>query len=55
MTTQAIPGYGTLLKMGDGGGPETFSTIVEVTELNLPEITLARRMPRVTIAMGGWK
>jgi hypothetical protein len=27
--------------MGDGGGPETFSTIVEVTELNLPEITLS--------------
>ena len=40
MATQAIPGYGTLLKMGDGGGPETFNTVVEVTELNLPELTL---------------
>jgi Lambda phage tail tube protein, TTP len=40
MATQAIPGYGTLLKIGDGGSPETFATVVEVTEIAPPEITL---------------
>lgn len=40
MTTNAIPGYGTLLKKGDGGSPEAFTTVVEVTEVNPPEITL---------------
>ncbi len=40
MPTGAIPGYGTLLKMGDGGTPETFATVVEVTEVDPPEITL---------------
>lgn len=40
MATNAIPGYGTLLKKGDGGSPEAFSTVVEVTEVDPPEITL---------------
>lgn len=40
MTTQAIPGYGTLLKLGDGATPENFSTVVEVTELKPPQISL---------------
>lgn len=52
-TTQAIPGYGTLLKMGDGGAPETFSTVVEVTELNLPEITLNTE-DATSHDSGGW-
>lgn len=54
MTTQAIPGYGTLLKMGDGGAPETFGTIVEVTELNLPEITL-KTEDATSHDSGGWE
>jgi len=40
MTTNAIPGYGTLLKKGDGGSPEAFTTVVEVTEINPPELSL---------------
>jgi predicted secreted protein len=54
MTTAAIPGYGTLLKMGDGGGPETFTTIVEVTELNLPELTL-KTEDATSHDSGGWE
>lgn len=41
MPTSAIPGYGTLLKKGDGGSPtETFSTIMEVTKIGAPKISL---------------
>jgi hypothetical protein len=54
MATQAIPGYGTLLKMGDGGAPETFSTVVEVTEINLPDITL-RTEDATSHDSGGWE
>jgi hypothetical protein len=31
--TQAIPGYGTLLKVGDGATPESFTTILHVKAL----------------------
>lgn len=40
MATNAIPGYGTLLKIGDGAAPENFSTVVEVFELKPPQIKL---------------
>jgi hypothetical protein len=30
MATQALSAYGTLLKRGDGGAPETFTTVPEV-------------------------
>lgn len=33
LATNAIPGYPTLLQIGDGGGPEAFTTIAEVTDL----------------------
>lgn len=54
MTTQAIPGYGTLLKKGDGGSPETFATVVEVTEFNPPEITL-KTEDATSHDSGGWE
>lgn len=38
MLTNATPAYGTFLKMGDGATPETFSTVAEVNDLDLPEI-----------------
>jgi len=38
MTTGATPSYGTLLKMGDGATPETFGTVAEVLDIDLPEI-----------------
>lgn len=40
MTTSALPGYGTLLKIGDGATPETFTTVVEVIEVTPPQIEL---------------
>lgn len=36
MPSAAIHAHGTLLKIGDGGGSETFTTIVEVTDINGP-------------------
>lgn len=33
----AISAHGTLLKIGDGGGPETFTTIAEITDIQGPE------------------
>lgn len=34
MSSNAISSFGTLLKIGDGGGPETFTTIAEVLDIN---------------------
>jgi hypothetical protein len=53
MTTQAIPGYGTLLKMGDGASPENFGTVVEVTELKPPQISL-KTEDATSHDSGGW-
>lgn len=36
MATQAISAYGTLLKRGDGGFPETFTTVPEVRSISGP-------------------
>lgn len=39
MATSATPGFGTLLKMGDGATPtETFGTVAEVLDIEMPEI-----------------
>lgn len=38
MTTAAISGYGTLLKRGDAGSPETFSTVGEVRSMSGPSM-----------------
>lgn len=39
MTTSAAAAFGTLLKIGDGGSPETFTTIAEVRTISGPELT----------------
>lgn len=39
MTTNARLALGTLLKRGDGGGPEVFTTIAEVTGITGPSLT----------------
>lgn len=36
MSTAATPAKGTILKRGDGGGPETFTTIGEQTKITGP-------------------
>lgn len=38
MPTQAISAYGTLLKRGDGGSPETFTTVPEVRSISGPSM-----------------
>ena len=54
MPTSAIPAYGSLLKKGDGGTPETFATVVEVTEFNTPELSLATE-DATSHDSGGWE
>src|SRR5689334_10221802 len=44
MSAEAVvPGLGTLLKIGDGGGTEVFTSIAQITEISGPdgEITTA--------------
>lgn len=50
-----LPGMGTLLKMGDGGSPETFTTVAEVTELGGPEFTLDLDDTTSLDEPGGWE
>jgi predicted secreted protein len=38
-TSSAFHAFGTLLKIGDGGSPETFTTIAEVTTLSMPKLS----------------
>lgn len=38
--TNAINAFGTLLKIGDGGSPETFVTIAELTDIDGPELEM---------------
>ena len=38
--SSAVSGFGTLLKIGDGGGPEAFTTIAEVKDISGPAFTL---------------
>ncbi|MGE5619533.1 MAG: phage tail tube protein [Sphingomonadaceae bacterium] len=38
--TQAIGSHGTLLKIGDGGEPEQFTTIAEVTNIQGPGLSM---------------
>jgi len=40
MVTSAIIGHGTLLKRGDGGGPEVFTTVAEVLDISGPSGSL---------------
>ena len=36
MVTQAISSFGIAFKIGDGGGPESFTTVAEVLDFNGP-------------------
>lgn len=40
MATQARSAYGTKIKMGDGGSPETFTEIPEVGDIKGPSISV---------------
>jgi len=37
--TSGYAGFGTLLKIGDGGGTEVFTTVAEVTDISGPELS----------------
>lgn len=39
-TTQGTSGFGTLLKIGDGGGTEVFTAIAEVKSISGPSLSL---------------
>lgn len=54
MATGALAGYGCLLKIGDGGGTEVFTTIAELKDIDGPELEL--EMKEVTSHdSAGWR
>jgi len=55
MTTAAISSFGTLLKKGDGGTPETFTTIAEVLDVSGPELGLDTEEATNQGSTGGWE
>lgn len=52
--TNATSSFGTLLKIGDGGGTEVFTTIAEVLDIDGPEIELRRAEATNHSSPGGW-
>ncbi len=40
MASSATIGFGTLFKRGDGGGPETFTTLAEVISISGPSLSM---------------
>jgi hypothetical protein len=55
MGSLAISSFGTLLKRGDGGGPETFATIAEVLDIEGPELELDTEESTSHDSTGGWE
>lgn len=53
--TNAISAFGTLLKIGDGGGTETFTTIAEVRDITPPKLALGTEEATSHSSTGGWK
>ena len=50
-----IAAFGTLLKSGDGGSPESFTTIAEVTEIGGPDLSLDTVDGTHHGSTGGWE
>jgi predicted secreted protein len=53
--TNALAGYGVLLKIGDGGGSETFTTIAEVKDIEGPELELEAKEVTSHDSPAGWR
>ena len=51
----AISAFGTLLKVGDGGGTEVFTTIAEVKEISGPSISVDTVELTTHSSSGAWK
>lgn len=53
--TEAISSFGTLLKMGDGGATEAFTTIAEVKDISGPALALGTEEVTSHSSPGGWR
>jgi predicted secreted protein len=51
----AIASFGTLLKIGDGAGPENFTTIAEVRDISGPKLEQATEEVTHHGSAGGWR
>lgn len=51
----AISGFGTLLKIGDGGGTEVFTTIAEVKDISGPSFSADTVELTTHSSSGAWK
>jgi len=47
--------FGTLLQLGDGAGPEVFTTIAEVKDIDGPDISMDTEDITPHDAVGGWE
>lgn len=52
--TDALSSFGTLLKIGDGGDPESFTTIAQVLDISGPELEQRREEATSHSSPGGW-
>jgi hypothetical protein len=50
-----IPSFGTLLKIGDGGGTEVFTTIAEVRDIKGPDLGLSTAESTNHSSPGGYR
>ena len=55
MTTNQLSSFGTLLKIGDGGGTEVFTTIAEVKDISGPGFELATHDATTHSSTGAWR
>lgn len=53
--TSATSAFGTLLKIGDGGSPESFATIAEVKDISGPSMELATEDVTSHSSTNGWR
>lgn len=53
--TEAISAFGTLLKIGDGGGPEVFTSIAEVVTIGGPSLSMDTADVTHHESPGGWE
>ena len=53
--SNGIAAFGTLIKRGDGGGPETFTTIAELRNITGPKIKRDTKDISTHSSPGGWK
>jgi len=55
MTTSARIGYGVAFAIGDGGDPETFTDVAEVTSVTPPSLSMDTVAATHTDSEEGWR